>query len=157
MKLSLSSLGDCLMYGDDGSCQLQGTDLTATQGDCIYGVSASGYCNPAPVQSPVSGTTYSPTGPVASNPTGSVWGSLVNIFGGVASNVGKVYATRNAVPQLNQGESITQLANGTFQITQNASGIATGGSLSLGTSASLTGMMPLLLGAGLLLLLMNKK
>jgi len=61
---------------------------------------------------------------------------------------------------LNAGESITQLANGTYQITQQPAGVpATGGSLSVGTSASLGGLsLPVLALLGVAaFLILNKQ
>ena len=154
---NLAGLGDCLMYDDSGNCTLQGSTTPSpgiTQGDCAYGTDANGVCLPyvAPVAQPSYTTTpgssivSTTTTPAA---TGQSWEQiLANAAAGLSSNIGKVYATRNAVPQLNPGESITQLANGTYQVTQQPAGVAaTGGSLSV--SSGLTGSLPLLLMVGL--------
>jgi len=66
---------------------------------------------------------------------------------GIANTLARTYATRNAIPQLRDGQSITQLRDGTYQITQQPVGYpATGGSLGL-TSAGGIGTGTVLLGA----------
>lgn len=105
--------------------------------------------------------TYGQNSPAIPVNTGFNWGSLfgglATAGAGIAQNLTKVYATRNAVPQLQPGQSITQLANGTYQITQQPYGLpATGGSLSLGSGINLGGSLPLLIGVGVIAIVLMK-
>lgn len=91
------------------------------------------------------------------NETVPWWEQLINAGSGIATGVMKVYQTRNAVPQLAPGQSITQLRDGTYQVTQNANGIATGGSLSLGAGVGVGANTLLLAGLGVLAVMMLQR
>ncbi len=94
-------------------------------------------------------TVYVP--PVPSSPGGN--GAMTSTLTALTNAA----VTRLAVPQLNPGESITRLANGTQVLTQQASGYPLGAqSGQLGVSSSGNGVL-LLVGGLALLLMMGKK
>ncbi len=130
---SCKGLGDC--YYNDSNGQYDICDMSSDSG------SANGYGNvnvPMSVPNAASG--------------GSSWLNTVTALTNAA-------VTRLAVPQLNPGQSITKLANGTQVLTQQAPGYPLGSSqfgadVNVGSSGN--GVL-LLVGGLALVLMMGKK
>jgi len=87
-------------------------------------------------------------------PSGSSYAPLTSVL----TSLTNAAATRLAVPQLNPGQSITKLANGSEVLTQQAQGYPLGASTAnLGLNASGDSGMLLLLGGLALVFVMGSK
>ncbi len=144
-------------------CAGCGGDCGKGLGDCSYDDATGQYdicTDSVPVAPTIPGgygvvqpfdysTVYVPPPPIAGNATSP---SILNALTNAA-------VARLAVPQLNPGQSITTLPNGTQVLTQQASGYplgASSGQLGLNASGNSSGML-LLLGGLALVLVMGKK